>query len=130
VRVETADEITAYNGTDVNWMNLLLKTEDGIENAFGGFQYIINRSPDGNGKTTIERSLGGYQWEKVGEAAYAVQGNVIMYSIPLSALSLTADNCYVRLKACDNVTAYDDIMDYYVSGDSAPIGRFAYAYGY
>ncbi len=130
VRVETAEAITSYNGTDKNWMNLLIKTEDGNENSFGGFQYIINRAPDGNGKTTIERSVGEYNWESAGTAEYAVSGNVILYSIPLSALGLNAENCYIRIKACDNVTHYDDIMDYYVSGDSAPIGRFAYAYGY
>lgn len=130
VRVETAQPITEYNGTDVNWMNLFLQTEDGTENSFAGFQYVVNRSPDGKGDTTIERSKGGYQWESAGTAQYAVSENVILYSIPLSALGLDAENCYVRIKACDNVTHYDDIMDYYVSGDSAPIGRFAYSYGY
>ena len=34
------------------------------------------------------------------------------------------------VKVADNVTHGDDIMDYYVSGDSAPIGRLSYEYGY
>ncbi len=130
IRVETAENITAYNGTDKNWMNLLIATEQDNESSFGGFQYIVNRSPDGNGSTTIEKSKGGYVWENAGTASYAVAENVIVYSIPLSSLGLTAKNCHVRIKACDNVTKYDDIMDYYVSGDCAPIGRFAYEYGY
>ena len=130
VRVETVQPVTQYNGTDVNWMNLLIMTDDESENTFGGFRYIVNRSPDGKGGTTIERSKGGYSWESAGTAQYAVSENVILYSVPLSALGLDADHCYVRIKACDNVTRYDDIMDYYVSGDSAPIGRFAYSYGY
>ncbi len=130
VRVETAEDIAKYNGTDKNWMNLLIKTEDGVENSFAGFNYVINRSPNESGKTSIERSKGGYDWESAGEADYAVQNNVILYRIPLSALGLSEENCYVRLKAADNVTHYDDITDYYVSGDSAPIGRFAYSYGY
>lgn len=130
VRVETAENITAYNGTDKNWMNLLIKTEDGNENSFGGFQYIVNRTPESGGKTSLEKSRGGYDWESAGTADYALSDNVILYRIPLKELGLTAENCYVRIKACDNVTKYDDIMDYYVTGDSAPIGRFAYAYGY
>ncbi len=130
VRVETAAPITAYNGTDPNWMNLLIQTQDSGEESFAGFQYIVNRKPDGNGNTTIERSKGGYTWENAGTAGYAVSENVILYSIPLAALGLNAESCYIRIKACDNVTHYDDIMDYYVSGDSAPIGRFAYSYGY
>ena len=130
VRVETAEAVTAYNGTDKNWMNLLIQTENGGENSFAGFQYIVNRSPDGSGKTSVEKSRGGFSWESAGSAQYAVSGNVVLYSIPLASLGLTAQNCYIRIKACDNVTKPDDIMDYYVSGDSAPIGRFAYSYGY
>lgn len=130
VRVETAEAVTAYNGTDKNWMNLLIQTENGGENSFAGFQYIVNRSPDGSGKTSVEKSKGGFSWESAGSAQYAVSGNVVLYSIPLASLGLTAQNCYIRIKACDNVTKPDDIMDYYVSGDSAPIGRFAYSYGY
>ncbi len=130
VRVETDKKITDYNGTDQNWMNLLIATEQSNENAFGGFQFIINRTPNADGTTTVERSVGGYNWQSAGTANYAVVDNAITYAIPLSALGLTADTCHVRIKACDNVTKYDDIMDYYVSGDSAPIGRFAYEYGY
>ena len=130
VRVETAEPVTAHNGSDTNWMNLLIQTENGGENSFAGFQYIVNRSPDGNGKTSVEKSKGGFVWESAGTAQYAVSENVILYSIPLASLGLTADNCYIRIKACDNVTKPDDVMDYYISGDSAPIGRFAYSYGY
>ncbi len=130
VKVTCDKDVTAYNGTDVNWMNLLIKTEEGNENSFGSFNYIINRKPNGNGTTTIEKSTGGYNWTDSGVANYNVSGNVIIYSIPLKSLGLSKNNYYVRIKACDNVTKYDDIMDYYVSGDSAPIGRFAYSYGY
>lgn len=111
-------------------MNLLIQMENGGENSFAGFQYIVNRSPDGSGKTSVEKSRGGFSWESAGSAQYAVSENVVLYSIPLASLGLTAQNCYIRIKACDNVTKPDDIMDYYVSGDSAPIGRFAYSYGY
>ncbi len=130
VRVETAQAITVYNGTDKNWMNLLISTEQSNEASFGGFQYIVNRTPNADGTTTVEKSAGGYAWQSAGTASYAVVDNVIVYSIPLASLGLNADNCHVRIKASDNVTKYDDIMDYYVSGDSAPIGRFAYEYGY
>jgi len=130
VKAETVDDITAYNGTDLNWMTLLIKTDEDIANSFGGYKYIVNRSPNANGKTSVERSTGGYAWAGAGEADYRVYGNAIIYRIPLSALGLTADNCYVQLKVSDNVTNYSDIMDYYVTGDSAPIGRLSYTYGY
>ena len=123
------EEITEYNGTDKNWMTLLLGT-DGAGEKFGDWQFIINRSPSANGKTSIEKSKGGYSWESAGEAEYKVHGNVIVYSIPLSVLGVTADSCHLKIKACDNLQHPEDFNDYYVSGDCAPIGRLSYSYGY
>ncbi len=128
IKAVTKDAVTAYNGTDKNWMNVLIKTSDTIDDTFAGYKYIINRNPGGNGTTSIEMFSGG--WTAAGSANYKIFGNTIVYSIPLSALGLTKDNCYIQLKVADNVTNPDDIMDYYISGDSAPIGRLSYACGY
>lgn len=127
VRVVTADDITGYNGTDANWMNLFLRTANASDKTFGGFEYIVNRTPLA-GVTSLERSKGGYSWEKVCDIEYTVFGKNISFKIPLSAIGLTAEDADVWVKATDNVTKYDDISDYYVSGDSAPLGRFAYSY--
>ena len=54
----------------------------------------------------------------------------MLCAVPLSALGLTSDSCYIQFKVTDNVQNPGDIMDYYVTGDSAPIGRLSYAYGY
>jgi hypothetical protein len=120
------DPITAYNGSDLNWMNILLSTS-GSSPSFAGYQYIINRHPETN-TTSIERSTGGYQFETVGNIDYSIQGNVMQVKIPLAHLGLTADNVHFDFKVADNVTHYDDIMDYYVTGDSAPLGRLGYSY--
>ena len=44
-------------------------------------------------------------------------------------LGLTADSPKVAVKVTDNIQDISDAMDFYVSGDSAPIGRYAYGYG-
>lgn len=129
IYVRTQQEITPYNGTDSNWMTVLLGT-DADAPSFETFQYIVNRSPKADKTTSVERSTGGFVWESAGEAEYSLYGNVIVYKIPLAALGLDADNCHLRIKVTDNITRPDDIMDYYVSGDSAPIGRLSYSYGY
>ena len=128
VYVETVDDITEYNGTDKNWMNLFLSVGN-TEKSFAGFNYIVNRTP--NGKTTsIEKSTGGFNWETVGNAEFTVSGNKMVFAIPLSVLGITgADDVSLSFKVTDNVQKQDDILDYYVTGDSAPIGRFGYAYG-
>ena len=126
--VKTADNITAYNGTDKNWMNIFVGAgSDG--NDFVGYNYVLNRTPGSDGTTSVEKSNGGYSWTGKGTAKYRIYGNVMVLSVPLSTLGLSADNVSVSFKAADNVTKYDDIMDYYVTGDSAPIGRLSYHYG-
>ena len=126
--VETADDITEYNGTDSNWMNILISAGN-TDTSFAGFNYIVNRSVR-NGKTSIEKcNAKGFNWTKSGEGEIAVSGNKMAVKIPLSTLGLTADNVEISFKVCDNVQKPDDILDYYVTGDCAPIGRFGYAYG-
>ena len=127
IRVVTAEDITDYNGSDKNWMNLFIRTDKAGNDTFGGFNFVVNRSPDGS-VTSLERSLGGYNFEKVTDVKYKKIGNSVSFEIPLSALGITADGPSVWIKATDNVTNYSDIHDYYVSGDCAPLGRFAYAY--
>jgi hypothetical protein len=126
--VKTLKDITAYKGTDVNWMNILIG-DKGKQNSFAGYSYIINRKPDGKGNTTIEQSMGGYKWEVVGQAKYLVNGNLLQVAIPLSAIGKTAKSYAIEFKVADNVTNYNDIMDYYLTGDSAPVGRLSYQYG-
>lgn len=137
-RVDTKDAITEYNGTDTNWMNLMIGAGD-TTNSFAGFNYIINRKPGENGVTSVEKYSGsGYNWTDAGSAEIYVSGNTIVYKIALSALGLTGEDVSFSFKVCDNVQKQTfseskqedlDIMDFYCTGDSAPIGRFGYAYG-
>ncbi len=126
--VETAAAIIPYaQGT--NWMNIHIGTGEG--SSWEGFNFVLNRYPTGSGKTSLERHAGdGYTWKKVCDVEYRVSGNRMIFAVPLSRLGLKADDLCIDFKVSDNVTIPDDIMEYYVSGDSAPIGRFAYRYDY
>lgn len=128
--IKTVADITPYNGSDLNWMNILIGDGSSSGASFAGYRYIINRKPYSEGRTSVESSLGGYQWKDAGQASYSVNGNLMQVAVPLSVLGLTADNCSFEFKVSDHVTQYDDIMDYYVTGDSAPIGRLSFSYGY
>ena len=112
-------------------MNILISAGSDFSgrNDFAGYNYLINRTP-GEGVTSVERSKGGWSWESVGQGEYRVYGNVMLVSVPLEALGLTSDACYIQFKVCDHVKNPGDIMSYYLYGDSAPIGRLSYAYGY
>ncbi len=127
--IKTLEDITPYMEKDVNWMNILIG-DGGHADSFAGYRYIINRKPDGKSRTSVEMSAGGYNWKEVAQAKYSVRGNLMQVAVPLAALGLTSGNCSFEFKIADNVTHYDDIMDYYVTGDSAPVGRLSYSYGY
>lgn len=127
--VETAEDITPYEG-GTNWMNLLLSLNDG-ESGFEGYDYLINAAPNGN-RTSVSRFTGdGFSYTSVGEADLSVSGNKMAVRVKRSALGLeNSDVPMFSFKVCDNVQSQGDIMDYYVSGDCAPLGRVNYTFGY
>ena len=128
VMISTLNAITKYTTGDNGWMNVFLGVEGSTEPAFEEFQYLINRRPE-NGTTSIEKSTGGYNYVDVeGKAEYTVNEQYMQIKIPKSALGITGNDFTLKIKVTDNVTKPNDIMDYYVSGDCAPIGRFAYTW--
>jgi len=130
-RIKTLNKITPHHGEELNWMTILLQSEGTVgDRSFEGYQYIINRKPQVNGITSIEKSTGGYNWEEIGEGRYHLNDNTIQIAIPLASLGLTRNSGKIAFKVSDNVTRYDDIMDYYVTGDSAPLGRLNFSYSY
>jgi len=128
IKIQTLAPITDYNGTDLNWMNVFLSTGEN-EDSFGGYEYVINRTP-GSGTTSVEKSIGGYNFENAGDARYTLNGNVMQIEIPLESLGLSRSAFTLQFKVADHVTNYQDIMDYYVTGDCAPLGRMSFQYGY
>lgn len=125
--VKTADPLT--NPKDPAWMRLFLEI-GGRENApaWETFQYVVNRQTPGDTTALLEKSEGGWNWTAVGEVDYTVQGNLLQIKIPKKLLDIEGDNFTVNFKWADNTQKDGDIMDFYVSGDVAPLGRFKYQY--
>lgn len=124
--ITCAEEITNHEEQDTSWMNLLLGIAGSADPSFGEYQYAVNRNP-GNGLTSVERSKGGYVWEEVGTAKYSVNGKYLQIAVPKVLIGCKAGDTIV-FKVTDHITSPSNIMDYYVSGDSAPIGRLSYTY--
>ena len=127
--IQTLDDITRHNGEELNWMNVLIKTRTEGP-SFEGYQFVINRKPGKPNKTSVERSTGGYRWEYAGDADYSIEKNVLQLAIPLALLEVPENNYSIEFKVADNVTGFGNLMDYYVTGDSAPLGRLNFSYGY
>lgn len=124
--MECENDIT--DPTDGRWMRLLINVDDRAEN-WEGYEFILNRKKAG----VLERSLGGWNWETVGEVSYAVNGKVLQVAIPRTMLDLPDGAFTLRFKWSDNSLAENengevDILDFYQYGDTAPGGRFQYRY--
>lgn len=136
VRVETAEELVLSSG-DESWMNLFIGTPDvdGRTPFAETFDYrIMPDSTDGSSMAIAryaETESGEKSWTKTDQRAkVSFDGNVVEYQIPRSAIGVGNRVPHLLLKATDHLTDPLDIDDFYVSGDSAPIGRLAYEYAY
>lgn len=123
--VECAGDISPR--TDERWMRLLLDTRSG-EGGFCGFDYIVNRVAPGASTAVLERSAGGWNWEPAAQVRYEVEGNRLQIAVPKAALGIGGGPFTLRFKWSDNTLAAGDAMDFYLRGDTAPLGRFTYVY--
>jgi hypothetical protein len=94
----------------------------------------------------LERFTGnGYETETIGEVDYTVNGKYMQVKVPKALLNLNGYDFTINFAWTDNVhdeadkgengdsdyvytTFSGDIMDFYISGDVAPSGRFKYSY--
>ncbi len=122
---ECTDDLTPC--TDSRWMRLLLDIDGSGSNNWETFNYLVNRESPAD-KAVLEKSMGGWNWEKVGDIEYSVKGNRLQLKIPKAMLGIKDDNMVINFKWSDNMQNDGDIMDFYVNGDAAPGGRFKYQY--
>ena len=127
VAVTAKEDIEPYKNGDTAWMNLYLSA--GEDSGWENYNFVVNRNPDTSaGSTSIERFTGtGSEVKAAGSAKYFLSGKTIVYSFPLSALGVT-EGSVIEIKATDNLQRFGEADDFYISGDSAPMGRLNYAY--
>jgi hypothetical protein len=115
--------------TDPNWMWLLLSTGDAAHPNWEGYDYIVNRSIDADGSSSLEECQGGWNWKKVAKVQLRAAGNELHFAIPRQLIHLTpGSGATINFKWADNLQQPGDIADFYLSGDVAPEGRFMYRY--
>lgn len=124
--VETVDHITSY--TDKNWMLLFIKTDDDKPN-WQGYNFVVNRVDVKENTTTLEKSLGNWQWETVAsDIRYVVSGNKMELAIPKKQLGLKSGKIDIQFKWHDNMQNVGDVYEFMLNGDAAPNNRFNYRY--
>jgi hypothetical protein len=109
-------------------MNLFIGTGVPTLQGWEGYNYVVNRTPGSDGKTTIEKLDSTGSGTKTGEADYLVTGNVMQIRIPRSSIGQSDSSLSIYFKVSDGVEGEKDIMDYYVTGKSLPLGRLSFSY--
>ncbi|WP_288307349.1 hypothetical protein [uncultured Muribaculum sp.] len=125
-RVETASKLTPH--TDPAWMQLFIDTDRNKSTGWHGYDYVINRKSPSSTEVVIERNVNGnWTWVTAANAAYKVTDNVLEIAIEKSKLNL-GRLVDIEFKWNDNLQKPGNIMDFYISGDTAPGGRFNYVF--
>ena len=106
------------------WMNLFIGTGELSLKGWEGYEYVINRSSQGS----VDKLSEGMKTTACGQAEVTVKDNVMLITVARSVLGLEANNNSFYFKLADNVENSEDIMDYYVTGCSLPIGRMSFRY--
>lgn len=120
---ETAAPVTSPSDA---WMQLYLNTDRDKNTGWEGYDLVVNRRKPGQ-KAFVEKTTASWNWQPAGEADFAVRGNQIEIRIPRNLIEREGKLDF-EFKWQDNQQRQGDIMDFYLSGDAAPLGRFNYFY--
>ena len=116
--VRTADKIVP--ASDAAGMWLFIDSDQNTRTGWQGYDYVVNRETG-----WLEANAGGWNWKKVAKITCRIAGSEMHLAIPRTAIGQPAA---FDFKWVDNVQKPGDIMDFYLSGDTAPIGRFNFRY--
>ena len=123
---ETADALSPPEGP--HWMQLLVDVDRDRATGWNGYDFIVNRVGPKGGKAFLERNVQGiWMWEEAAKVKLFVRDNRLWVRIPRAVLGI-GPRVDIEFKWNDNMQREGDIMDFYVSGDTAPPGRFNYVY--
>lgn len=125
-RIECADKITAPEANVRNWMNLFIEVDGATGDNWNGYRFVVNRTVIGN-STYVERLKADGSSSAEASATLKLSGRTL--TVKISRRDIVATGASVlRFKVADNVAETANIMDYYVHGDCAPLGRLSYTY--
>ena len=125
--VSTVNDIVKAD--DPTWMNLLIDTDMDHATGWEGYNYVLNRSRDGE-TLTVEK-FDGNSWTsvKAGDAEYYISGKYFAVRVDKTLLGFAeGDNVNFDFKWTDNSTETGEIMEFMDLGDTAPDGRFNFRY--
>ncbi|MBR5279453.1 MAG: hypothetical protein IKU26_00600 [Clostridia bacterium] len=109
-------KITAKKNIETD-VRVLIGVEDSAQTNWCGFNYVVKG-----------KELSNFASEVVGAVSRDVRENVLQIAVPRDLLGISKDGFKLTFKVTMGVDKEGDILDYYVSGEVFPVGRYAYSY--
>lgn len=113
-------------GTRSNWLNILIGSGAPSLKTWESYEYLIGKTY-ASGQASVGKLQPDFETIASGTAKYTINGNVLQISCPKVAVGLSGSGAFYFKVAAD-VAEPQDIMSYYTSGCSLPLGRLSYAY--
>ncbi len=125
---ETEKDITPFKGD--NWMLLFIDADQNHATGWEGYDYLANKFVNDDKTTTLKLAKTGWDFRTINrQVAYHVKGNKLELSIPRVDIGQTnPDHVAFDFHWADNIQKDGDIIEFAVSGDSAPERRFNYRF--
>ena len=117
--------------TDSAWMLLFIDADQNQATGWEGYDYLVNYHVNSANSTTLMHTSGGWNWTMINSnIAMAINGNKLELAIPRADIGQGSgsEDVVFDFHWADNIQKNDDIIEFSVSGDSAPNRRFNYRY--
>ena len=123
---KTADRITSCE--DPNWMLLFIDADRDSKTGWNGYDYRINGNVTSRLRTSVEYYDKQKSWTERSAIRYLTARNEIEVEVPRTILGLMDAKPSFDFHWADNIQKGDDIIEFAISGDSAPNSRFNYRF--
>ena len=144
-RIECDAPIVQRGDSDSSWMNVFIGRGTPSVKGWESYEYVVGRVRTAlsasSGSSQVEKLSQDFSGRKTGEAEYRIDGNVVVWKIPLAGVGIDVDRAggedadggevtayRIYFKVADGVEDPGEIMNYYSSGRSLPLGRLSYEY--
>lgn len=123
--VRTAQPLTSPSGPA--WMTLFIDADRSRATGWQGYDLIVNRLSPADGVATVEKAVENrWNWRKCRDIPISIMGDMLVLELPRTLFG--EGRLDFEFKWGDALKLEGDVMDFYVSGDAAPLGRFNYVF--
>ena len=123
---KTAAPITSWE--DPNWMLLFIDADRNSKTGPNGYDYRINGNVTSDVQTSVEYYDRQKGWTQKSAIRYRTVQNQIEVEVPRTILVLIDEKLSFDFHWADNIQKDDAIIEFAISGDSAPNRRFNYRF--